>query len=119
MEVQGIVTDPINKTVIPYATIEAWLGTTLLASGIANESGAFIVYPPGTPDKIKISSASYITGEFKYPGASFGGQYDLFPNVATGEEVVIVSPKPKQKKPSSIFLIIAAASAVYFLTKKR
>jgi len=119
MQIQGVVTDPVNNTVIAFATIEGYLDGLLLGSAVANSSGAFVLNVPSTPDTIIISSASYTPGTFRYPGATNGGEYQLFPNIVEGENVVIVSPKPKEKKSTGLFGRLIGGFAVYYLLKKK
>jgi len=114
MTIQGSVTNGIDGSAVAGASVQAWQGNLMLGGVAADAGGLFSLTVPGTPDKLRISSASYIAQEFVYPGSSDTSRYSLYPNVVEGDNVVITSVR-KKKFP---WLLLVAAGVLVLSAKK-
>lgn len=109
MLIQGIVNDGDNGVPVARASVEAWTGNLRISSTVADDNGVFSLDVPGSPDLIKITSASFSPGNFAWPAHSGNPVYTIYPNVVEGENVVVTATKKKKPALWVVGLMLAAA----------
>lgn len=116
MIVTGKIIDTDNGAAVPGATVELWTGNVMLKRGAAGGDGSFSLSVSSTPDKVKVSSASYITKDFFVFDVTKPLTFPMQKNIVEGEPVVVTATVAK---PTKTFYIIAALLVALVLSQKK
>lgn len=95
MKYSGQVIDIETNEGIPAATIELWFNNVLLSRTIANGHGMFSFDVNGTPDQIRITSASYNSAAFPFDQVADDSYLPLERRVVEGENVIVTAIRRK------------------------
>lgn len=115
MLVQGKIVDVNSGDPVSGATVELWTGNIMLNRGAANENGIFSVSTSSSPDKLKITSASYKPADFGINDATSTMLFELEPNIIELDPFQVTATIKKK----GWWLWAAALVGVYFILKEK
>lgn len=91
MTLTGQIIDADSYAPLPGATVELWFGNVMLARVAANGNGVFVIASQSTPDRVTVTSASYLPASFPYAQAVDDSLFALEKKIAEGEEVIVTA----------------------------
>lgn len=115
MNYYGTVIDADTNEGVPGATVELWYGNVMLARTIANAVGSFSISSASVPDRVKITSASYKTGDYSYQAVMDDSFLPIQKNIVEGEPVIVTA----MRKKGAAAMLMLGLLAVLLLNKKR
>lgn len=117
MYVTGKIVDADTQEGIAGATVELWTGNIMLKRLAANDQGIFTATVASTPDRITVSSASYIDKSFPLVDPLKAAFFSLQKEIVEGEGVFVTTKKPAGM--SWLLWLLVVAGVVILSNKKR